>query len=487
MKGLSFLCFGHSLLICESWFHQSVRILMRSYHIQWLLKLSKIPELTEVPSFSKEAEAYLQAIIDGFNVDAALEVKKIEKVTNHDVKAVEGGFLDVTVERQAARIRSMYLKTILRQDIGFFNVETNTGEVVGRMSGDTVLLQDAPWVGKFIQLVSTFVGGFALAFVKGWLRSSSRIIYYVQKVRISHPEFAKVLEFSISLAPLRTSTTSPTRWLLGCHGRETSTVERQAARIRSMYLKTILRQDIGFFNVETNTGEVVGRMSGDTVLLQDAMGEKVGKFIQLVSTFVGGFALAFVKGWLRGGFLDVTVERQAARIRSMYLKTILRQDIGFFNVETNTGEVVGRMSGDTVLLQDAPWVGKFIQLVSTFVGGFALAFVKGWLRSSSRIIYYVQKTKLPTRFTTVIQIEENDPDDASYHIPSPPIQTVDRHSHWYQQLTRATTEVKNGLLAQFRDLHSMTIMKNKVVIITSINPRVFKGNLILATTPATRF
>ena len=56
--------------------------------------------------------------------------------------------------------------------------------------------------------------------------------------------------------------------------------------------------------------------------------------------------------------MDVTVERQAARIRSMYLKTILRQDIGFFNVETNTGEVVGRMSGDTVLLQDAPWVRR---------------------------------------------------------------------------------------------------------------------------------
>ncbi|CAF2042043.1 unnamed protein product [Brassica rapa] len=37
-------------------------------------------------------------------------------------------------------------------------------------------------------------------------------------------------------------------------------------------------------------------------------------------------------------------------------------------------------------------------------------------------------------------------------------------------------QVKNGLLAQFRDLHSMTIMKYKVVIITSINPRVFKGN-----------
>lgn len=51
--------------------------------------------------------------------------------------------------------------------------------------------------------------------------------------------------------------------------------ERQAARIRSLYLKTILRQDIAFFDIDTNTGEVVGRMSGDTVLIQDAMGEKV--------------------------------------------------------------------------------------------------------------------------------------------------------------------------------------------------------------------
>ncbi|WZY88892.1 hypothetical protein YC2023_045627 [Brassica napus] len=226
---------------CVDWFHRSIK---------WLLRLSKIPELTKVPSFSKEAEAYLQAIIDGFNVEAALEVKKIEKVTNHDVKAVEyflkqkceshpefakdinnlshrlmlreslssvilpsmdelikGGFLDVTVERQAARIRSMYLKTILRQDIGFFNVETNTGEVVGRMSGDTVLIQDAMGekVGKFIQLVSTFVGGFALAFVKGWLRSSSRIIYYVQKefheVVVHKTVFYEIFERNTNIIP----------------------------------------------------------------------------------------------------------------------------------------------------------------------------------------------------------------------------------------------------------------------------------------------
>ncbi|KAK4422694.1 Adenylosuccinate lyase [Sesamum alatum] len=57
--------------------------------IKWLLKLSQIPEIPEVPRFSAEAETYLQNVSDQFNMDDALEVKKIERVTNHDVKAVE--------------------------------------------------------------------------------------------------------------------------------------------------------------------------------------------------------------------------------------------------------------------------------------------------------------------------------------------------------------------------------------------------------------
>ncbi|KAJ4835577.1 hypothetical protein Tsubulata_007808 [Turnera subulata] len=76
------------------------------------------------------------------------------------------------------------------------------------------------------------------------------------------------------------------------------TGERQAARMRGLYLKTLLRQDVAFFDTETTTGEVIARMSGDTVLIQDAMGEKVGKFLQLIATFLGGFVIAFIKGWL---------------------------------------------------------------------------------------------------------------------------------------------------------------------------------------------
>lgn len=55
----------------------------------------------------------------------------------------------------------------------------------------------------------------------------------------------------------------------------TITGERQAARIRALYLKAILRQDIEFFDKEMSTGQVVERMSGDTFLIQDSIGEKV--------------------------------------------------------------------------------------------------------------------------------------------------------------------------------------------------------------------
>ncbi|CAA0814403.1 L-Aspartase-like family protein [Striga hermonthica] len=57
--------------------------------IRWLLKISQMSEFPEVPSFSGDAKSYLQKIIDSFNLNDALEVKEIEKVTNHDVKAVE--------------------------------------------------------------------------------------------------------------------------------------------------------------------------------------------------------------------------------------------------------------------------------------------------------------------------------------------------------------------------------------------------------------
>lgn len=57
--------------------------------VQWLLALSREPEITEVPALSPHAVTALERIADEFSVDNAREIKAIETTTNHDVKAVE--------------------------------------------------------------------------------------------------------------------------------------------------------------------------------------------------------------------------------------------------------------------------------------------------------------------------------------------------------------------------------------------------------------
>jgi len=57
--------------------------------VRWLQKLAATAEIAEVPAFSSDATAALNAIVDNFSEEDALRIKKIEATTNHDVKAVE--------------------------------------------------------------------------------------------------------------------------------------------------------------------------------------------------------------------------------------------------------------------------------------------------------------------------------------------------------------------------------------------------------------
>lgn len=57
--------------------------------VRWLQKLAETTEIAEVPQFSAQANAFLDAIVSDFSEEDALRVKAIEATTNHDVKAVE--------------------------------------------------------------------------------------------------------------------------------------------------------------------------------------------------------------------------------------------------------------------------------------------------------------------------------------------------------------------------------------------------------------
>lgn len=53
------------------------------------------------------------------------------------------------------------------------------------------------------------------------------------------------------------------------------TGERQVSALRKKYLEAVLKQDVGFFDTDARTGDIVFSVSTDTLLVQDAISEKV--------------------------------------------------------------------------------------------------------------------------------------------------------------------------------------------------------------------
>ncbi|XP_049777245.1 ATP-dependent translocase ABCB1-like [Schistocerca cancellata] len=71
---------------------------------------------------------------------------------------------------------------------------------------------------------------------------------------------------------------------------------RQIHRIRDLYLKSALQQDIGWYDTQ-QTGEFASRMSEDLTKLEDGIGEKVAMFVMYQVNVIGGVLMALVRGW----------------------------------------------------------------------------------------------------------------------------------------------------------------------------------------------
>ncbi|AUI65899.1 MULTISPECIES: adenylosuccinate lyase [Glaesserella] len=57
--------------------------------VRWLQKLASHTQISEVSALSKDANDYLNQIVENFSLEDAQRIKTIERTTNHDVKAVE--------------------------------------------------------------------------------------------------------------------------------------------------------------------------------------------------------------------------------------------------------------------------------------------------------------------------------------------------------------------------------------------------------------
>ncbi|CAM6101081.1 unnamed protein product [Calypogeia fissa] len=110
------------------------------------------------------------------------------------------------------------------------------------------------------------------------------------------------------------------------------TGDRQAAKLRTKYLESLLQQDVGFFDTDTNTGDFVSSIASDPLMVQDAISEKVGNFQHYISTFVAGFIVGFTNEWrialvtvaivpliaISGGFYAYSLTTSSSRAAGAY-------------------------------------------------------------------------------------------------------------------------------------------------------------------------
>ncbi|PSR89248.1 ABC transporter B family member 2 like [Actinidia chinensis var. chinensis] len=124
--------------------------------------------------------------------------------------------------------------------------------------------------------------------------------------------------------------------------------ERQAAKMRMAYLRSMLSQDISIFDTEASTGEVIAAITSDIIVVQDAISEKVGNFMHYISRFIAGFAIGFLRVWqislvtlsivpliaIAGGVYAFVATGLIARVRKSYVNAgeIAEEVIG--NVRT---------------------------------------------------------------------------------------------------------------------------------------------------------
>ena len=73
--------------------------------------------------------------------------------------------------------------------------------------------------------------------------------------------------------------------------------ERQSIACRKAYLKSLLRQEIGWFDM-INQSELASKFTTDSFTFSGAIGQKVSTIIMTIGMFIAGFAIAFSKGWL---------------------------------------------------------------------------------------------------------------------------------------------------------------------------------------------
>lgn len=73
--------------------------------------------------------------------------------------------------------------------------------------------------------------------------------------------------------------------------------ERQSIECRKQYLKSLLKQEIGWFDT-LNQAEISSQFSADTIAYQEGISDKVPLVVYVISMAISGLTVSFIRGWM---------------------------------------------------------------------------------------------------------------------------------------------------------------------------------------------
>ncbi|KAL2348926.1 hypothetical protein Fmac_002926 [Flemingia macrophylla] len=221
---------------------------------------------------------------------------------------------------------------------------------------------------------------------------------YLFPKEASHKVAKYSLDFVyLSVAILFSSWTEVACWM--------HTGERQAAKMRMAYLKSMLNQDISLFDTEASTGEVISAITSDIIIVQDALSEKVGNFMHYISRFIAGFVIGFVRVWqislvtlsivpliaLAGGLYAYVTIGLIAKVRKAYVRA---------------GEIAEEVIGNVRTVQAFAGEEKAVRsykaaLMKTYVNGRKAGLAKGLGLGSMHCVLFLSWALL-VWFTSIV-------------------------------------------------------------------------------------
>ena len=122
--------------------------------LTWLKHLAACEQIKEVPPFSAKTIEFIDSIINNFSEEDALDIKKREAVTNHDVKAVEYFLKDKTASNEEiAKVREFIHFACTSEDIN-----NNSHALMLKEAREEVLL---PVIDEIIEKITELAHKYA--------------------------------------------------------------------------------------------------------------------------------------------------------------------------------------------------------------------------------------------------------------------------------------------------------------------------------------